>query len=888
VDTPTCTGDASGRGDARFTLPPRWQVQREIGRGGQAAVWLARDAELDTVVAIKVFGADLGDTQRERLRREVLLGRTLHHPGLVRVYELIDGGDRLAVAMEWVPEGSLAQRLEAGPLPVVEVARVAGEVLEVLAHLHERGIVHRDVKPSNLLVDGDGRVRLADLGLARPLADGRGLTRTLAAVGTPAYMSPEQIRGEAPAPAADFYGLGVTLYQLTTGKLPFAGTSEFDVANKHLTEPVGDPRRLRRDCPAWLAGFILRLLEKSPRDRFESAAAALAALGRRRRLVSPRTWRRAAAAAAVLAVVGAGAAIAVRYGRREAPASVTVTGSNVTARSPQGSELWSRSFPETRPSALVGDILGDARPEVLLGLDTTAGTPSAARDLLVLDGVGKQLAAIASAETLLLPPHDVFSDLVGGPRPYAIDLDGDGRAELVWINWHKLWYPSVVGAWNPRAGVQPGALLVHSGHLGDIRGADLDGDGVNELVATGVNNPLGWQLVVAVLKPTRNANGGYHGGSSPDMLSSWVAADFRGGGPVATYTLLGPHGAGSTLLDAGRWGMTFEIGGRKVRLDADGNPEWSPLYGRGGDPRRRFWSALAVECKALEAGRAGGGVEALRRSHAQVLQEPPMRLAATLLLARSLAVGGRHAAAVDLLRASLAEAPGDLDLRLRLGEQLAIAGDRRAAIDELVDAAQMHTVGRTPFDATLTWAFVAGLAGDDAEMGRAFDFWRASNSEDANSWARNSSFRAVWAFFAGAWRDPSLQAHVSSADMPFVQVLSEWAALERGADPAVVATRAAALAANAEIRDLARVLQAHALARAGRAEEGKEAVAAAVDSLSDRARTDVLALAWLALAHRVSGEAADAAGDRRSAAEHYRKAARIAPRCWFGRPPATR
>ena len=157
-----------------------------MGRGGQAEVWLARDTELDVLVAIKVFRADLTPTQRERLRREVMLGRTLQHPGLVRIFELIDGGDRLAVAMEWVPEGSLAQRLESGRLPVDEVVRVAEQVLEVLAYLHGQNVVHRDIKPSNLLVDSENRIRLADLGLARPLDDDRGLTRTLASVGTPA------------------------------------------------------------------------------------------------------------------------------------------------------------------------------------------------------------------------------------------------------------------------------------------------------------------------------------------------------------------------------------------------------------------------------------------------------------------------------------------------------------------------------------------------------------------------------------------------------------------------------------------------------------------------------------------------------------------------------
>ena len=171
--------------DPGFALPPRWKPARLLGRGGQADVWLAEDTELSEWVAVKVFHPDLTEAARERIRREVRLGRSLQHPGLVRVFELIDTGDRLAVVMELVAGGSVAQRLEAGPLPIDEVIRIADETLEALAFLHREGVVHRDVKPSNLLLDAGGRVRLADLGLVRRLDDAGDLTRTAMTVGTP-------------------------------------------------------------------------------------------------------------------------------------------------------------------------------------------------------------------------------------------------------------------------------------------------------------------------------------------------------------------------------------------------------------------------------------------------------------------------------------------------------------------------------------------------------------------------------------------------------------------------------------------------------------------------------------------------------------------------------
>jgi serine/threonine-protein kinase len=845
-------------------------------------VWLARDAELDTLVAIKVFKPDLTETQRKRLRREVLLGRTLQHPGLVRVFELIETGERLAVAMEWIPEGSLAQRLEAGPLPVEDGVRVAERVLETLAYLHGQGVVHRDVKPSNLLLDSAGRVRLADLGLARPLDDGRGLTRTLAAVGTPAYMSPEQIRGGPPTPAADLYGLGVTLYQLVTGALPFSGTSEFDVANKHLTEAAGDPRKLRRGCPAWLAGFILRLLEKSPRDRFGSALAALAALRRRRRLVSPRGLRRAAAAMLLLTALAAGIAIAARLVRRPVPAGITVTGNTVTVRAASGAELWSRTFTDSL-DAVLGDILGDAAPEVAVGTGR-AGRPTAEADLLLLDDHGVQQAAWPSALELVAPPYDAFADRLNRPRLFALDLDHDARPELVWSTSHQMWYPTLVGAWNPRAGMRPGAVLLHSGHVDAVVPADVDGDGAIELVVAAVNNPLGWQHAVAILELRRNASSQYDIGVSPDLVFRW-STNLVAGTTVAAYTVLGPRGGGNRLLRAGPDGITAEVRGRPVRLDGAGNPEGSALYGRGPQLRREFWNDLAKQCQEIEAGRPAGGLPLLAARYGAVLQEAPMRLAAVLLLTRSFAASGDRAGAIELLRTALAEMPDDLDLRLRLGEQLAIAGDHRAAMAELARAAQVHTIGRSPFDAEIVWAMVASLDGDATEIDKARRFWLATNGEHTTGVLRVACVQSLWAFCRGAWEDASLRAAAPVPDMPYVEVARLWATFARGADPRACAKQAAVLAANPEVRELARALEARAWLAAGDTVAAQTRLEGVVDVLTKRARTDVFALAWLAVAHRVSGEVAGAVGERRVAAEHYRRAAHIAPRCWFGRPP---
>jgi tetratricopeptide (TPR) repeat protein len=340
------------------------------------------------------------------------------------------------------------------------------------------------------------------------------------------------------------------------------------------------------------------------------------------------------------------------------------------------------------------------------------------------------------------------------------------------------------------------------------------------------------------------------------------------------------------LVDAGRSGLALQVHGQVLRLDTAGNPEESPLYGKGPGPRKALWDELTVLCQEIETGRAKERIAGLRASHAEALREAPMRLATDLLLARSLALGADNARAIDVLRSGLADMPDDSDLRLRLGEQLAIAGERRAAMTELGRAAQIHTVGRNPYDAEIVWMIVAGLEADAAEMQKVLAFVRGVNNDGPSDVARSRVFTGLWAFFRGEWRDDALRSPVEPIDMPFMSVIAGWAALERGADSAAIAKTAAALAANPEARDVARLLGAHALVRAGRAAEAQPELVSALEVLARKARADVLALAWLALAHHVGGEVATALGDRRAATEHFHEAARIAPKCWFGRPPA--
>jgi len=237
-----------------FAFPTRWRPIRPLGRGGQAEVWLALDRKVDQMVAIKVFGSDLSPDAIRRFRREVLLGRTLEHSHLVRIFDLIEAGDHLAIAMEWCPHGSLADAQGSQPFSLPDVISIAEQVLDVLAYLHAQGVVHRDIKPSNMLVGSDGMVHLGDLGLARQFAGEDDRTRTRAAVGTPTYMSPEQILGHDPGPPSDLYSLGVALFQLLAGRPPFDGSSDFETADRQLHTRAPNPEQFAETVPAGWRG----------------------------------------------------------------------------------------------------------------------------------------------------------------------------------------------------------------------------------------------------------------------------------------------------------------------------------------------------------------------------------------------------------------------------------------------------------------------------------------------------------------------------------------------------------------------------------------------------------------------------------------------------------
>jgi serine/threonine protein kinase len=254
----------------------RYQILETIGAGGMGVVYKARDGELGEDVAIKLLRADIlkgDDTAVERLKAETRLARRISHPNVVRTHDFGVHQGTCYVTMEYV-EGMTVRRLieTRGRLSVSAALAVAGQLAGALDVAHRHGVVHRDIKPQNLLLDADGALKVMDFGVARLVEQTTVLTQAGMVVGTPAYMSPEQLLAEEVDGRSDLYSAGVVLYECLTGRLPFEAESPISLIAKLLHDQPAPPASLNADIPPALSDLILRLLAKSAAERPNSAA----------------------------------------------------------------------------------------------------------------------------------------------------------------------------------------------------------------------------------------------------------------------------------------------------------------------------------------------------------------------------------------------------------------------------------------------------------------------------------------------------------------------------------------------------------------------------------------------------------------------------------------
>ena len=258
-----------------------YQLVQRLGEGGMAQVYLARDVRLGREVAVKVLDRRLADRSgfRERFLREARVAAALDHPNIVPLFDFGEENGVLYLVMPYVSGGSLQDMLTRTPLPMSEVVAYGSQLTDALAYAHKRNLVHRDVKPANILIHADGRLMLSDFGLAKILDSGLQHTaaRNHPDAGTPEYMAPEQIEGRTES-RSDLYGLGVVLFLLMTGRLPFGGSSSNAVMEAHLYRLPESPRRLNPDVTPALELVVLQSLAKRPEDRFTTASEMGAAL----------------------------------------------------------------------------------------------------------------------------------------------------------------------------------------------------------------------------------------------------------------------------------------------------------------------------------------------------------------------------------------------------------------------------------------------------------------------------------------------------------------------------------------------------------------------------------------------------------------------------------
>jgi tetratricopeptide (TPR) repeat protein/tRNA A-37 threonylcarbamoyl transferase component Bud32 len=348
----------------RAALAGAYLVEREVGTGGMATVYLAQDLKHNRRVALKVLHPGLAHALGpERFRREIEIAARLQHPHILPVFDSGEQDGMLWYTMPFVQGESLRDLMaREAELPVDQAVQIAREVAGALDCAHAQGIIHRDIKPENILLSG-GHALVADFGIARALSEESGrLTATGLAIGTPAYMSPEQGDGDRQVEArSDVYSLASVTYEMLTGEPPYAGATARAVMTKRLTDPIPSARRLRRTIPDPLDHAIMRGLAPTPADRFATAGEFARALsgGAAAASAPASKWRRLGIAAA--AVAGLAALVILLPGRAAAPAPA---GSDHITR---GNHLLATRTPEAVGAAI-------AEYEAALALDSTNAT----------------------------------------------------------------------------------------------------------------------------------------------------------------------------------------------------------------------------------------------------------------------------------------------------------------------------------------------------------------------------------------------------------------------------------------------------------------------------------------------------------------------------------
>jgi predicted ATPase len=270
----TKTLETPREGLSRGTLfADRYEIMEPLGTGGMGTVYRAIDKKLNEEVAIKLLRKEIASDRRviDRFANELKLARRIVHRNIARMYELMEYGETPFITMEYVPGENLSRFIKRiGKLPEGKAVAIAKQVCEGLREAHHLGVTHRDLKPQNIMIDAEGNARIMDFGIARSI-ETRGQTEAGTIIGTPDYMSPEQAEGKEADERSDIYSLGVVLYEMLTGQVPFSGNSSMSIAAKHITQVPLDPQAINSQITDGMNRLILKCLEKNPEKRYQNA-----------------------------------------------------------------------------------------------------------------------------------------------------------------------------------------------------------------------------------------------------------------------------------------------------------------------------------------------------------------------------------------------------------------------------------------------------------------------------------------------------------------------------------------------------------------------------------------------------------------------------------------
>lgn len=625
-------------------LAGRFQVESVLGIGGMGVVYRAQDLSLGVTVALKLLRPELAHRRDvfERFRQELLLARQVSNPHVVRIHDLAQHEGRWLISMDYVDGETLDRRIDRdGPLPVEDAAAIARQVAEGLAAAHAKDVVHRDLKPANVLLDRDGNAYISDFGVARSLATSgatEGLTRGGAVVGTPHYLSPEQARGDAVDARSDLYALGLILYEMLAGKLPFAGGTVAEILAQRMVRTPEPLARARADAPPWLQRLVDRLLRPQPAHRLQSAREVVAAIDGRAlaRSFHFDTFRQRHGAWLALAAVLALALGAAGWWQWRARAPAV--------------EAVAVSQPLDRMLVLPLSGSGDEALDAALGAHLQASL-AAVPGFAVVDGE-RGLQALRQLD----PSGDAR------PQPDALRSAAAARRVL---------RPELVeqgGRWTLRA-------VLH-GEAGDRQRIDgpSSGDAAGAVAAwlasSATARSLGFDAAPATGAPSPQALAQYgagllaeRAGRLDQALQGYTAATARAPGYAPAWLA-----QSRTALAIGDQEQALGAAVRGQNAAANAPRAW----------QRR----LAAQRASLE-----GDASAAAAHWRAVVQATPEDTLAELELARALGAGGDFDAAVQALQALTVRDAGDPRAWFELGKFSILQGNARVAVDDYLTRA---------------------------------------------------------------------------------------------------------------------------------------------------------------------------------------------------------